>query len=182
MTCPAPRWLWDGFLPRWPCPQPLPTRPAERHGPCLLPEGGQRLTFKTLLLRSTPCARGTALTAVSTLLLLQALLCVGGRVPEVAAAGRGQGAVLRGTRQRGTSLPAGAVGQEPLSALCQPLAIISPNPSYRFCAVYLCLVLKGSPSVSLTSCLSLHFMPPYSCIMRNSNQPIPWLRPLTLTV
>lgn len=79
-------------------------------------------------------------------------------------------------------IPAGAVGQEPLSALCQPLPIISTNPSYRFCAVYLCLVLKGSPSVSLTSCLSLHFMPPYSCIMRNSNQPIPWLRPLTLTV
>lgn len=125
MTCPAPRWLWDGFLPGWPCPQPLPTRPAERHGPCLLPEGGQRLIFKTLLLRSTPCARGTALTAVSALLLLQALLCVGGRVPEVAAAGRGQGAVLRGPHQRGTSL-LGLWGRS-LSLRCVSLCPLFPQ-------------------------------------------------------
>lgn len=125
MTCPAPRWLWDGFLPGRPCPQPLPTRPAERHSPYLLPEGGQRLTFKTLLLCSTPCACGTALTAVSTLLLLQALLCVGGCVPEVAAAGRGQGAVLRGTRQRGTSLL--GLRDRSLSLRCVSLCPLFPQ-------------------------------------------------------
>lgn len=62
---------------------------------------------------------------MSTLLLLQALLCVGGRVPEVAAAGRGQGAVLRGTRQRGTSL-LGLRGRS-LSLRCVSLCPLFPQ-------------------------------------------------------
>lgn len=173
MTCPAPRWLWDGFLPAWPCLQPLPTRTGVSHGPCLLPEGGQRLIFKTLLLRSGPCAHGTALTTAGAPLLLQALLCAGvkaeqgrpgqgrprqgfclraggrpepraagvlrARVPEVAGAGRGQGAAPRATCQR-WGLPAcrgsGAGASLCTVSLCPLFPQIYPIASVRFSCVW----------------------------------------------
>lgn len=109
MTCPAPRWLWDGFLPARPCLQPLPTRTGVSHGPCLLPEGGQRLIFKTLLLRSGPCARGTALTTAGAPLLLQALLCAGVKAE--------QGRPGQGRPRQGFCLRAGG-GRSPAQPAC----------------------------------------------------------------